>query len=72
MFTCYQRIVKNDTTIIQKHQIQIEKPTCIHEYNDTIGDVDMTDQLTAAYSIPRKRLKSIIRKYVWFYLILLY
>ncbi|CAF1690820.1 unnamed protein product, partial [Adineta ricciae] len=28
---------KNDTTIIQKHQIQIEKPTCIHEYNDTMG-----------------------------------
>ncbi|CAF1645190.1 unnamed protein product [Adineta ricciae] len=53
---------KNDTTIIQKHQIQIEKRTCIHEYNDTMGGVDMTDQLTAAYSIPRKRLKKYYKK----------
>ncbi|CAF1446263.1 unnamed protein product [Adineta ricciae] len=53
---------KNDTTIIQKHQIQIEKPTCVHEYNDTMCGVDIADQLIAAYSIPRKRLKTYYRK----------
>ncbi|CAF4506482.1 unnamed protein product [Rotaria sp. Silwood2] len=52
----------NNTTIIQKGQTQVEKPTCVYEYNNTMGGVDMTDQLMATYSIPRKGLKKYYKK----------
>jgi hypothetical protein len=31
---------ENTTTIIQKRQTQLEKPTCVHEYNDNMGGVE--------------------------------
>ncbi|CAF1325070.1 unnamed protein product [Adineta steineri] len=53
---------ENNTTIVLKRQTQVEKPICIHEYNDTMGGVDMADQLIAPYGIPRKRLKKYYKK----------
>ena len=34
---------ENNTTIAQKRQNQVEKPTCVHEYNDTMGGIDRAD-----------------------------
>lgn len=53
---------QDNTTIIQKKKIQVEKPTCIYEYNDTMGGVDLADQMIAPYCIPRKRLKKYYKK----------
>lgn len=53
---------ENTTTIIQKRQTQVEKPICVHEYNDTMGGVDMADQLLAPYCISRQRLKKYYKK----------
>ncbi len=53
---------ENNTTIIQKRQIEVEKPTCIHEYNDTMGGIDRADQLIVPYCIPRQRLRKYYKK----------
>ena len=53
---------ENNTTIVQKRQTQVEKPTCVHEYNDTMGGVDRVDQLIAPYCIPRQRLRKYYKK----------
>jgi hypothetical protein len=43
----------NNIAIVRKRQTQVEKPTCVHEYNDTMGGVDRYDQFIAPFSIPR-------------------
>ncbi|CAF1529764.1 unnamed protein product [Didymodactylos carnosus] len=53
---------KDDITIIHKRGTQIEKPTCVHEYNVTRGGIDLTDQQIAPYCLPRKRMKKYYKK----------
>lgn len=48
---------ENATTIIHKRQSQVEKLTCIQEYNNSNGETDITNQMLASYYIPRERLK---------------
>jgi hypothetical protein len=53
---------ENTTTIIHKRQSQIEKPTCVQEYNNSKGGTDITNQMLASYYIPRQRLKKYYKK----------
>jgi hypothetical protein len=45
-----------DTKSITKRGKEIIKPTCVHDYNYSMGGVDLKDQLLNMYLVERKRM----------------
>jgi hypothetical protein len=45
------------TMIVQEIQSQVEKPTCVQEYNNSKYGTNITNKMLAPYCIPRQRLK---------------
>ena len=55
--------IPDSKTVLQRRGVQTTLPNVIHTYNNMMGGVDRSGQMTTSYPTERKRIKKLYKKH---------